>query len=111
MAQFVEIDIDQGTDFRLDLEFRNDDGTLKNLSQYTFSSSIKKSYYSLSEAATFTVDANSANNGQIGLLLDAQTTSDIRPGRYVFDIKQSDTSNKIERIAEGIVTLNPQVTA
>jgi hypothetical protein len=43
MAQFVEVDLDQGTDFNLDIVVRRDDGSVINVAGYTFSSSMRKS--------------------------------------------------------------------
>lgn len=110
MAQFVEVDVDQGSDFTLDLGIKNDDGTPKNLVGYTFSSSIKKSYFSKTNTAVFLINTSQASTGNIVLSMNAATTSNIKSGRYLFDIKQKDTDNKIERVAEGIITINPQVT-
>lgn len=112
MAQFVEIDIDQGADFVLDLGLKNDDGSSKNLVGYTFSSAIKKSYYSRNNVASFTINTDYAINGSVVLTMNAATTANIRAGRYLFDIKQRNTANNsVERLAEGIVTVNPQVTS
>lgn len=111
MAQYVEIDIDQGSDFVLDLGLKNDDGTPKDATGFTFASSIKKSYYSTSEIASFLINTTQAANGAIVLTMNAATTADIKPGRYLFDIKQTDVYNTVERLAEGIVTINPQITA
>lgn len=110
MADYVEIDIDQGTDFTLDLGIKNDDGTPKDVTGYTFSSSIKKSFYSLYPIAIFTVNYTNAATGNIILELSSQETADIKAGRYVFDIKQTDLSGKVERLAEGVATISPQVT-
>lgn len=110
MADYVEIDIDQGTDFNLDLGIKNDDGTQKDVTGYTFASSIKKSFYSLNPIATFTIDYDQASTGNIILSLTAAETANTKPGRYLFDIKQTDTFGKIERLAEGVATIHPQVT-
>lgn len=111
MAQFVEIDIDQGTDFMLDLGLKNDDGTPKDVSGYMFASSIKKSFYSLYEVASFDIDDTNAELGSVILSLSSEVTAELKPGRYLFDIKQIDMYNKVQRLAEGIVTVNPQITA
>lgn len=110
MAQFIEIDIDQGSDFAMNLDLSNDDGTPKDATGYTFASSIKKSYYSVSEVAAFNVNVGDAQDGLIALIMDAETTAGIKPGRYLFDVKQIDINQKVERLVEGIVTINPQVT-
>ena len=42
--------------------------------------------------------------------MNAATSSNIRPGRYLFDVKQVDDQNMVSRVIEGIITVNPQVT-
>jgi hypothetical protein len=110
MAQFIELDLDQGTDFNIDLDLTNDDGVAINVTNYTFTSSIRKSFYSLNPTANLTVSIHSAANGNITLSMNAATTTNIKPGRYLFDVKQVDAQNTKSRVIEGIITVNPQVT-
>lgn len=110
MAQFVEVDMDQGTDFNLDVVVKRDDGSVINVAGYDFSSSMRKSFYSSSSTANLTVSVLNAANGNVRFSLNAATTANIKAGRYVFDIKQIDTSNVTTRMFEGIITVNPQVT-
>lgn len=108
MAQFVEIEIDQGTDFTLDLSLKNDDGTYLNFDGYSFDAQIRKSHNSIFEVANFVINSS---NRRLFLSLDAEVTSLIKSGRYVFDIKQTNLiTGKVSRLAEGIVTINPQVS-
>jgi hypothetical protein len=51
-----------------------------------------------------------AANGNVRFSLNSASTANIKAGRYVFDIKQIDTSNTTTRMFEGIITVNPQVT-
>ena len=110
MAEYVELDIDQGSDFNADLDITNDDMTNIDVTGFTYASSIRKSYYSLRPAANFVVQTVDPENGFISLYLSAAVTSNIKPGRYVFDVKQTDTSSVTTRLFEGIITVNPQVT-
>jgi len=110
MAQFVELELDQGTDFNYDLDLSNDDGVAINVTNYTFSSSIRKSYYSISSTANLSVTIINAANGNVSFSLNAATTSNIKAGRYLFDVKQLDNVNVTTRLVEGIITVNPQVT-
>ena len=110
MAQFVEVDLDQGTNFNLDIVVKNDDDSRINVAGYTFSSSMRKSFYSSGGTANLTVAVISAANGDVRFSLNAATTANIKAGRYVFDIKQINTSNVTSRMFEGIITVNPQVT-
>ena len=110
MAQFLELDLDQGTDFNIDLNLSNDDGTAINVANYTFSSSMRKSFYSLSPTANLTVTIHNAATGNVVLSMNAATSANVRPGRYLFDVKQVDAQNTTSRVIEGIITVNPQVT-
>lgn len=110
MAEFSEIDIDQGTDFNLDINLTANDGTVINCTSYSFSSSIRKSFYSLRSTANLTVTILDAANGNVSLGLTAAQTANIKAGRYLYDIKQVDNVGQKIRLVEGIVTVNPQVT-
>jgi hypothetical protein len=110
MAQFVELELDQGATFNVNVDLSEANSTPINVSGYTFSSSIRKSYYSASVTANLTVTVDNAANGNVSLSLPAANTANIKAGRYVFDVKQIDSSNITSRIIEGIITVNPQVT-
>ena len=110
MAQFVELDFDQGTDINVDLNLTNDDGSSTNVTNYTFSSTIRKSFYSLNPTANMTVQITNATDGNVRLSLTAAQTSNIKAGRYVFDVKQIDNTSVTTRVFEGIIIVNPQVT-
>lgn len=110
MAQFVELELDQGTDFVFDLDLSDDNGVAINVTNFVFTSSIRKSYYSSTVAANLTVTILNAANGNVALTLNAATTSNIKAGRYLFDVKQIDNVNTTIRLVEGILTVNPQVT-
>jgi hypothetical protein len=110
MAQFIELDLDQGADFTVDLDFIKDDGSVLNIANYSFTSSMRKSFYSSSVAANLTVTVANTSNGNIILSLNAATTSNIKAGRYLFDVKQIDNSSVTTRLVEGIITVLPQVT-
>jgi hypothetical protein len=111
MAQFIELNLDQGADFSFDMTITNDDGTARNISGYTFASSMKKSYYSSNVAANLTATIVTAQAGIVRFAIDAANNSTIKAGRYLFDIKQTDTSNNVTRIVEGLITVNPGITA
>lgn len=110
MAQFVELSMDQGTSFGVDITVINDDGSPRNLSNSTFTCSVRKSYYSSSATANLVITTADAANGILYANATAAVTSNVRPGRYLFDIKERTSSNTISRLIEGIITVYPQVT-
>tara|TARA_B000000609_G_C24139396_1_gene330318 strand:+ start:865 stop:1224 length:360 start_codon:yes stop_codon:yes gene_type:complete len=118
MAQYEELQIDQGTDVSINLELTDTAGVIKNLTGYTVKAGIKKTYNTKdSDATLFTSTITSPSTaGKVNLALtNIQTnTTNMPAGRYVYDVELSklDSSNNniIERILEGIVTVKPQVT-
>jgi hypothetical protein len=109
MAQFVELSMDQGTSFGVDILVINDDGSPRNVSNSTFTCSVRKSYYSSSPTANLVITAADAANGVIYANANSAITANIRPGRYLYDIKET-KSNTVSRLVEGIITVYPQVT-
>jgi hypothetical protein len=109
-SAYTDLYIDQGTDFQTTFDLIADDGTSINIAGYSFQGQIKKSYYSANANATFTITIIDAANGNTVISLSAANTSNIYPGRYVYDVKMVDSSNNTSRILEGIVTVTPEVT-
>ena len=108
MATKANLFIDQGTTYETVLTLTDEDGNVLDLTDATAASQIRKSYSS-SPAAEFTTSIN-VSAGEITLTLTADQTGSIVAGRYVYDVELTDAENKITRIVEGIVTVNPQVT-
>ena len=73
-------------------------------------SQIRKTYYSTNTTAAFVTSVDKPNN-TITLHLNANVTSNIIPGRYVYDTIINDSANNtITRVMEGIVDVSPSVT-
>lgn len=107
---YTELTINQGTTFESDLDLVGDDGAAVNVAGYVFAGQIRKSYYSTNPTANLTLNIVNSANGNVNIYLSAATTANIKAGRYVYDIKMTDTSNTVTRIVEGVVTITPQVT-
>lgn len=107
MATKNNIVIDQGTTFTLTVTLTNDDGTAKDLSDYTIASQMRKSYYTSTYTA-FTTDKVNLT-GELTISLTATQTSALKAGRYVYDIEIEDSTETV-RVLEGIVTVTPEVT-
>jgi len=105
MGTKVDLVIDQGSTFTTTINLLDNNGDPLNLTGYTGISHIKKTYTSTTNTA-FTV---AIANGSVTLSLSAAQTANIVQGRYVYDVKLTDSSNNVSRIAEGIVTITPGV--
>lgn len=106
---YAELTLNQGTTFSADLTIKNDDGSSINVANAVFNCQIRKSYYSTNATANITVTKANSANGDITLSLDAANTANIRPGRYLYDLKM-EQSGTVNRIIEGIITVAPQVS-
>lgn len=109
MAEFVELQIDSGATFSTEITVNDANGFPLNLSDYSARSQMRKSYYS-TISYPFDVTIVDANNGIIQMDMSAANTSNIRAGRYVYDVEIESPSGVISRIFEGIVTILPNVT-
>jgi hypothetical protein len=107
MATIQNIVIDQGTTYSLDLTLTNDDGTAKDLTSYTVTSQLRRSYHTNTYTDFTTQKVN--DTGTITISLTAAQTSALKQGRYVYDIEIADSSETL-RVLEGIVTVTPEVT-
>lgn len=111
MASYAELIVDQGSTFSTILTLTDDTTNLPiNVSGYSINANIKKSYYSANNTAVFTSIINDAANGNVSISLSADTSVNIKPGRYVYDVKTKSTGNVVTRIIEGILTVTPRVS-
>lgn len=107
---YAELTVDQGATFESTLDLVNDDGTAINVAGYVFSGQIRKSYYSANATANLIIAVANTANGNLTISLNSATTSNIKAGRYLYDVKMTDTANVVTRVVEGIITVTPQVT-
>lgn len=112
MAAYVELFVDQGTTFNNIINITDDltNDTI-NISGYIVTSQIRRSFYSTNITANISCSVTDASNGEITMSMTAANTANIKPGRYVFDVKYADPIyGNVGRIVEGIINITPQVT-
>ena len=110
MAAYSEITIEQGANLTSTITVNDIQGDAVNLTTYSASSQLRKSYYS-SSANTLTATITGNANGQITLSMTAANTAALTPGRYVFDlIITNSVDNSVTRVIEGTAIVLPSVT-
>jgi hypothetical protein len=109
LADFVEIQIEAGATFSTEVTVNDANGNSKDLSDYEVRSQLRKSYYSTT-AINFEINVTDPLNGIIEMTISAANTSNIRAGRYVYDVEIEDSEGFVTRIFEGIATVLPNVT-
>jgi hypothetical protein len=111
MAVFVSnIVIEQGFDF--DTTFQLEDTTtnaLLNLTGYTMDAQLRKTYSS-SSSVSFGSTITSATGGTIQITLTSSQTSDLKPGRYVYDVKLTTSGGTVTKAVEGAALVRAGVT-
>ena len=110
MAAVSNLAIDQGTTYTVTIGVTDTTGSARDLHGFTGRSQMRRSYYTNSNVA-FTVNIDDPAEGLITLNLTNTQTSALRPGRYVYDLELvNDSTQDVERIVEGIVTVYPEAT-
>ena len=111
MSAYVELYIDQGTSFNNIINLTDDvTNTPINVSGYSVTSQMRRSYYSSNISANITCTLSNVSNGEILMTMTPANTANIKPGRYVFDVITIDTFNTKNRVLEGTITVTPSVT-
>jgi len=109
-AGYTELFMEQGASYTTSITLDDVSGSPFDLSAYTPTAQMRKSYYSANATATFSCSTGSdATLGILNMDLDAANTANIKAGRYVYDVVLTQGDTRI-RVLEGIVNVTPQVT-
>jgi hypothetical protein len=108
MAVKANIIIDQGTDYTTNITLSNDNAEIIDLTGYTATAQIRKTYTSTT-ATSFSTSVN-ATAGILTLSLPATATANLAAGRYVYDVLLKSSANVKSRVVQGLVTVSPRVT-
>ena len=110
MAVYSNIVVDQGADYSASIDVADSDGDNIDLSGYTASGQIRKTYSS-STAVDFAVSiANPASAGILNISLSNTQTNAMKAGRYVYDIEITNSGGVKTRVLEGQLEITPGVT-
>ena len=109
MAILANIFIDQGTDFSITVDVTDSAGDVLDLTGYTSSAQIRKTYSSSSVSETFTTSISAAV-GQVTLSLNDTQTTALESGRYVYDLNVTSDGGITTRVVEGQAIVTPGVT-
>ena len=109
MASIANLYIDQGTDFSITVDVTDSAGAVQDLTGYSASAQIRKTYSSSSVSATFATSISEAA-GQVTITLTDTQTNSIDSGRYVYDLIVTSGSGTITRVIEGQAIITPNVT-
>jgi hypothetical protein len=102
--------INSGSDFSQSFTLEGSDNSALNLSDYQVDAQMRK-WSGSSAAITFTsIIQLPDTQGKILISLSSEDTTNIKPGRYVYDIVITDSAGIKNRVIEGMVLVREGVT-
>ena len=115
MSSFLELILDQGTDFARDITIADDiTGANVNVSGYVVHCNARKSYTSYSQNTNvdiiLTCTVTDGPNGAIRISQTAANTVGYYPRRYVYDLLTIAPSGVRTRVLEGTLTVTARVS-
>jgi hypothetical protein len=111
MAEYVELYIDQGSDFSTTIILNDDNTNLpQNVLGYTVSSALRRSLVSPNAYTYLSASVYDPANGEFLLTMNSSNTANLRAGSYLFDVKVTDTTQTVTRLIEGVIYVTPSVT-
>lgn len=109
MAIIANLYIDQGTDYTITVDVTDSAGDVLDLTGFTATAQVRKTYTSSSLSATFATSINAAA-GQVTISLTDTQTSALQAGRYVYDLNIESGGGVKTRVIEGQAVVTPGVT-
>lgn len=110
-AAYQDLNLEQGTTFTEQITLTDQYGASYNLYNFSIASQARKSYFSANASIIFNASVYDAPNGIIQLTVDAPTLANVSAGKYVYDVKITDSaSHNVTRVLEGQVFVSPDVT-
>lgn len=117
MATYTNLTIDQGETFSFTLDLNIvTTGTDADITGFTAAGSVRKTYASSTRSAAFSIVGGSSgestftsDDSTVVASLTSTQTSDLKAGRYVYDIELRNGTT-ITRVLEGQIEVTPRVT-
>lgn len=109
MAIYANITVDQGSDYSSTITVEDVLGDVANLVGFTARGQVRKTYSSITKY-DFIASIPSPTKGIIEIKLPNSATSDMRHGRYVYDVEVVSSDGTVTRVIEGQLEITPSVT-
>jgi hypothetical protein len=112
MADTYNIQIDAGSTFQLQVSHLDDDDVAINLTGYSARMHIREDVTSEDTVLELTSSSGitiTAATGTLDIAIAASVTKDL-VGPYVYDLEIESGAGVVDRLLQGSVTVNPEVT-
>ena len=104
----INISISQGADFSETFVSAEANGTITNLAGFTGSSQMRKHPEAVT-SNSFSV-AITGSTGEVTISMSATKTSNLKPGRYVYDVRLISPGGGVSRLVEGQALVTAGIT-
>ena len=108
-AGIYDIVIDQGADFSVQLDLKNN-GSAVNLTGFTAAAQLRPTPTSSTKSADFSINFTDRANGQLKLEMTNSTTAGLSPGKYYYDLETTSGGGVKTRFLQGVARVTPNVT-
>lgn len=110
MTTKANLYVDQGVDFAVVLDLFDTEGLDFNITSQTFKCEARKVFSSsISFEAEIRINTDDNDLNNLDLIISANTTVDVPPGKYQYDIIMDDGVQK-SKLLEGLIYLLPTIT-
>ena len=110
MTTRANLYVDQGADFAVVLDLFDSEGVDFNISDQEFKCEVRKVFSSsVAFEAVVRVNTDDNDTNNLDLIISANTTADVDPGKYQYDIIMSDGLQRT-KILEGLMFILPTIT-
>jgi hypothetical protein len=116
----TNLDMDQGTSFRLDLQVLDSTNTPVNLTTATMAGQIRKTASNEHIEAEFVIVPVDLTIGKFAITLSAAATSALKcnpsnsaqrvPTQFAYDVEVHYADGTVTRILSGVINVSPEVT-
>jgi len=104
----INITIPQGSDFSETFVSTENDGSASNLAGYSAAAKIKK-HSEATDSTAFTVNIVGAT-GEVSIAMTSGVTTNLKPGRYFYDVRLTSGSGAVSRLVEGMALVTAGIT-
>jgi hypothetical protein len=112
MADTYNIQIDAGATYRLQVSHVDDNDVAINLTGYTARMHVRETVTSASTVIALTSSSGitiTPSTGTLDIVIAKTVTKDL-VGPYVYDLEIESGAGVVDRLLQGSVTVNPEVT-
>lgn len=102
--------LNAGEDWVASLVLATGGGTARDLTGCTFTSQVRRHYKSVSPKETIAISVENSTAGQMGLALTNVQTSNLKFGKYLYDIEMLNAPKLIVSVAQGAYDAGETIT-